>query len=531
MATVHIKTDGGLLSHSGKLHRNLGVAALYEHAVRRSEGVIAEGGALAVTTGQHTGRSPLDKFIVEDAGTRDTVWWGSVNRPMSPEHFQALEARMRGYMEGRELFVQDLHANADPAYRLNVRVITEFAWHSLFARNILIRPPAADLVNFQPGFTIIDMPGFRADPAVDGCRSETVIAVNFQRRLVLIGGTSYAGEIKKSVFTLLNYLLPDQGVMPMHASANVGAKGDVAIFFGLSGTGKTTLSADHGRRLIGDDEHGWSEGGVFNFEGGCYAKTIALSAEAEPDIYAATQRFGTVLENVVIDPLSRRMDLDDARYTENTRSCYPVDYIQNALPGSLAGQPTAIVMLTADAFGVMPPIARLTPAQAMYHFLSGYTARVAGTEKGLGAAPQATFSTCFGAPFMPRHPSVYARLLGEKIARHGVACWLVNTGWSGGGYGVGQRMKIAHTRAMVRAALDGRLGSVPTMTDPFFSLAIPETCPGVPGEALNPRNVWADKSAYDLTARRLMGDFERNFKQFEAHVDASVRAAGIRAAA
>ena len=531
MEPVQIKTDGINLPDDSTRHRNLGVAALYEHAIRRGEGVVAEGGAFAVTTGQHTGRSPRDKYIVEDAGTRDTVWWGDVNHPMSPEHFAVLEARMRAYMRDRELYVQDLYANADPAFRLNVRVVTEYAWHSLFARNILIRPAVGDLADFQPGFTIIDLPGFRANPEIDGCRGETVIAVNFQRRLVLIGGTSYAGEIKKSVFTLLNYLLPGQGVMPMHASANVGARGDVAVFFGLSGTGKTTLSADGGRSLIGDDEHGWSDNGVFNFEGGCYAKTIQLSAEAEPDIYRAAQRFGTVLENVVVDPVTRRMDLDDGRYTENTRACYPIDFIQNALPTGRAGHPKTIVMLTADAFGVLPPISRLTPAQALYHFLSGYTARVAGTEKGLGADPQATFSTCFGAPFMPRHPSVYAGLFGDKIARHGVDCWLVNTGWSGGGYGVGQRMKIAHTRAMVRAAMDGRLARVPTAPDPFFSLAIPEVCPDVPGDVLDPRNVWADKSAYDSAARRLIADFERNFKQFEAHVDDTVKAAGIRAAA
>ncbi|MFO0996863.1 MAG: phosphoenolpyruvate carboxykinase [Alphaproteobacteria bacterium] len=510
---------------------NLGHAGLYEESIRRREGLVAAGGSLVVRTGHHTGRSPNDKFIVEDSGTRESVWWGRVNAPITPERFSSLHHRMLAYLQGRDLFVQDLFAGADPSYRLKVRVITEAAWHSLFARNMFIRPKPEDLTDFEPDFTIIQAPRFHARGKEDGTNSEVFIVVNFAERLVIIGGTSYAGEIKKSVFSVLNYLLPARNVLPMHCSANVGPKGDTAIFFGLSGTGKTTLSADATRTLIGDDEHGWTERGVFNFEGGCYAKVIRLSATAEPEIYATTSRFGTVLENVTIDAERRVLDLDDASLTENTRASYPIDFIPNASATGLGGHPDNIVMLTADAFGVLPPVSQLSPEQAMYHFLSGYTARVAGTEKGLGNEPQATFSTCFGAPFMPRHPTVYAKLLGEKMARHGAKCWLVNTGWTGGAYGVGTRMQIAYTRAMVRAALDGSLAQVAKRPDPTFGVHVPEACPDVPADVLNPKNTWSDKHAYDKTAHEVAKRFEANFKQFESQVDDKVKAAAVRAAA
>ncbi len=514
-----------------RVHWNFGTAALYEEAVRRGEGRLAQGGALVALTGEHTGRSPNDKFIVDESSSRGNIWWGNVNRPIDPDKFDGLEGRVLQYLNGKELFVQDCYAGADPEYRLKVRVITETAWHNLFARNMFIQPALSELESFEPEFTVLQVPGFEADPARDGTNSGTFILVNFARRLVLIGGTSYAGEIKKSVFSILNYLLPERSVMPMHCSANIGRRGDTAIFFGLSGTGKTTLSADSSRQLIGDDEHGWSDNGVFNFEGGCYAKVIKLSAEAEPEIFATTRRFGTILENVAMDPDTRMLDLDDNRYTENTRASYPIDFIPNIAASGIGSHPQNIIMLTADAFGVLPPISKLTPEQAMYHFLSGYTARVAGTEKGLGAEPQATFSTCFGAPFMPRHPSVYAKLLGEKIAQHGADCWLVNTGWSGGSYGTGERMKIAHTRAMIAAALDGRLAQVGVREHPEFGLLIPESCPDVPDEVLFPRNTWSDKAAYDATARDLSQRFEKNFEQYEQYVDDKVKAAAIRAAA
>ncbi|MFQ5773750.1 MAG: phosphoenolpyruvate carboxykinase [Kiloniellaceae bacterium] len=510
---------------------NLGVPALYEHALQRGAAKLASGGALVVNTGQHTGRSPRDKFIVDEPSTNDDVWWGEVNVAMPEEAFERLYAKALAYFQGRALYVQDLFAGADPEYRLAVRVVSESAWHALFAANMFIQPGHDRLADFEPDFTVLHAPDLHADPARDGTNSETFIVVHFARRLVLVGGTSYAGEIKKSIFSVLNYLLPARDVLPMHCSANIGPAGDAAIFFGLSGTGKTTLSADSTRRLIGDDEHGWSQTGVFNFEGGCYAKVIRLSREAEPEIYATTERFGTILENVVLDEETGRLDLDDDRYTENTRASYPLDFIPNVSESGRGGHPRNIVMLTADAFGVLPPISRLSPAQAMYHFLSGYTARVAGTEKGLGNEPKATFSTCFGAPFMPRHPSVYAELLGEKMERTGANCWLVNTGWTGGAYGVGARMKIDHTRTLVRAALDGRLGGVPMATHPTFGLAIPESCPDVPAEVLNPRNTWADKGAYDQTARELSARFEANFKQFEPYVGEDVKAAGIYAAA
>jgi len=512
-------------------HWNLGAAALYEHALRRGEGRLAPGGGLVCLTGYHTGRSPKDKFIVEQPETSGDIWWGDVNVAMSEERFAALHRKVLAYFQGRELFVQDVYAGADAEYRLPVRVVSESAWHSLFTRNMFIQPRHDELVDFAPQFTVLHAPYCHADPEIDGTNSESFILVNFAKRLVVVGGTIYAGEIKKSIFSILNYLLPPRNVLPMHCSANIGPDGDTAIFFGLSGTGKTTLSADGARTLIGDDEHGWSPEGVFNFEGGCYAKVIRLSEKAEPEIYATTHRFGTVLENVVMDPVTHALDLDDNRYTENTRASYPLDFIPNVSETGKGGQPKNIVMLTADAFGVLPPISRLTPQQAMYHFLSGYTARVAGTEKGMGNEPSATFSTCFGAPFMPRHPSVYAQMLGDKMAQTGASCWLVNTGWTGGTYGVGSRMEIAYTREMVRAALSGQLAEVSTVTHPQFGLRVPEACPNVPADVLQPKNTWKDKKAYDLTAHDLTQRFEANFKQFESYVDDGVKAAGIHAAA
>ncbi|MDF1734127.1 MAG: phosphoenolpyruvate carboxykinase [Minwuia sp.] len=512
-------------------HWNYGTAALYTAALGRHEARIGRGGALVVETGVHTGRSAQDKFITRESSSADNIWWGAVNKDITEDTFDALLGRMQGYMTGREAFVQDCWAGAAHDHRLGVRVITERAWHNLFARNMFIQPTAEELSDFAPQFTIVQAPNFRADPERDGTRSDCFIVVNFARRMVLIGGTHYAGEIKKSVFSILNYLLPERSIMPMHCSINVGEKGDSAIFFGLSGTGKTTLSADPRRMLIGDDEHGWADDGVFNFEGGCYAKVINLSAEAEPEIYKTTGMYGTVLENVVMDPMTGELDLFDNSLTENTRASYPIDFIPNASPTGVAGHPDNVVMLTADAFGVLPPIARLTPEQAMYHFLSGYTAKVAGTEKGLGKEPQATFSTCFGAPFMPRHPSVYANLLGAKIAKHGADCWLVNTGWTGGVYGVGQRMPIHHTRALLNAALDGSLASVPTRTDPNFGFQVPTSCPGVPDEVLNPRLTWSDGGAYDTKAHELVGRFNDNFTQFEAYVEAEIRGAAPAVAA
>ncbi|HEX6729236.1 MAG TPA: phosphoenolpyruvate carboxykinase (ATP), partial [Pyrinomonadaceae bacterium] len=477
-------------------------------------------GALIVDTGEHTGRAAKDKAIVREPGSEDKVFWGDVNKDFPQAKFNAIKERMMAHAKGRDLFVQDTFVGADPTYRLPVRIITEFAWHSLFARTMFISN--VETASSQPEFTVINFPGFQADLQRDGTRSATFILLDFSQKLVLIGGTSYAGETKKSVFTLMNYLLPQRGVMSMHCSANVGSEGDVAIFFGLSGTGKTTLSADPERRLIGDDEHGWSNDSVFNFEGGCYAKVIKLSQEAEPDIYRTTRMFGTILENVVYDPTTRAIDLDDASKTENTRASYPLTSISNIVPEGRAGHPANIIMLTADAFGVLPPVARLTPEQAMYHFLSGYTAKVAGTEKGI-KEPEATFSTCFGAPFMVLHPGVYADLLGKKISEHKAACWLVNTGWSGGPYGVGQRMKIKYTRAMIRSILNGRLAQVDTKPDPIFGLNIPESCPDVPSEVLQPRNTWSDPNAYDQQAHDLARRFNENFKKYEAGVSEAVR--------
>ena len=510
------------------VHRNLGVQALCDEAVRRGEGILAAEGPLVCSTGPHTGRSPNDKFIVKEPSSENHVAWGKVNRPITAAAFGGVLERLEAYLRGKDLFVQDCYAGADPAYRLPIRVITERAWHSLFARHLFIpEPDPGKRDRHQPEFTVVDVPSFTARPATDGTNSETFILVNFERRLVLIGGTNYAGEIKKSIFTVMNYLLPLRDVMPMHCSANVGAGGDVALFFGLSGTGKTTLSSDHNRRLIGDDEHGWSANGVFNFEGGCYAKMIRLSAEAEPQIYATTRRFGTVLENVTCDPATRRLDLNDDRVTENTRGAYPLEFIDNAVASGQAGHPANVVMLTADAFGVLPPIARLTPAGAMYHFLSGYTAKVAGTERGV-TEPKATFSTCFGAPFMVWDPNVYAKLLGERIAKHDSHVWLVNTGWTGGPFGVGKRMKIAHTRAMIDAALSGKLDDVPYTTDPIFNLSVPTSCPGVPQDVLNPRSTWADAAAYDAQAKKLAAMFAENFKTFAATAATDVREAGPR---
>ncbi|MBT0665242.1 phosphoenolpyruvate carboxykinase (ATP) [Geobacter pelophilus] len=497
-------------------------SVLYEQIVKRGEGLVTHLGAVAVKTGHYTGRAANEKFIVDEPSCHKHINWGKVNRPFDPVKFDALFKRMLAYMHGKDLFVQDCFAGASPAHRLPVRVITEKAWHSLFARNMFISATAEELVVHKPEFTVIDMPNFHAIPSVDGTNTETFIIVNFAQKVIIIGGTSYAGEIKKSIFTILNYLLPlDSKVMSMHCSANAGDKGDVAIFFGLSGTGKTTLSADPGRRLIGDDEHGWDDKGVFNFEGGCYAKIIKLSQDSEPEIYETTRRFGTILENVAIDTVSRRVDLDDDSFTENTRASYPITHIPNIVKSGMGEHPKNLIMLTCDAFGVLPPIARLTPEQAMYHFLSGYTAKVAGTEAGI-TEPQAAFSACFGAPFMALHPSVYATLLGEKIARHDVNCWLVNTGWSGGGYGVGSRMKIAYSRALVNAAIDGTLIDGEFDKDRFFGLDIPKVCPGVPAEVLDPRNTWSDKAAYDATAGELVELFRKNFEQYKQYVSEKV---------
>jgi phosphoenolpyruvate carboxykinase (ATP) len=509
------------------VHRNLHAGALVEHAIRRGEGRLASNGALVAYTGKHTGRSPKDKFVVKDALTENKVAWGAVNQPLNSEQFDTLFGRVVEYLRGREIFVQDLDAGADTSYRLPIRVINEFAWHNLFVRQLFVRPSPDDLKNHIPEFTVIAAPGFHADPKRDGTASDAFIVINFTRGIVLIGGTQYAGEMKKSIFSVMNFLLPDRDVFPMHCSANVGANGVSALFFGLSGTGKTTLSADPARRLIGDDEHGWSPAGVFNFEGGCYAKCIRLSQEREPQIWNAL-RFGCVLENVVIDEETHVPDYDDDSITENTRAAYPVDFIDNAVIPGVGTHPKNVIFLTADAFGVLPPISRLTPEQAMYQFLSGYTAKVAGTEAGVGKEPQATFSTCFGAPFLPLRPKVYAELLGRRLLQHDAQCWLVNTGWQGGAFGVGKRMDLFYTRAMVHAALDAKLNSVAFEVEPAFGFSIPRSCPDVPPELLNPRNTWADKSAYDKMAADLAARFHKNFERFD--VPAAVRMAGPRAA-
>lgn len=511
----------------GRVYYNFGAPHLLEAAVQRGEGRLGQGGAFLVSTGQFTGRSPKDKFVVRTPSVEKTIWWEN-NAPMAMDAFERLHADMLAHMQGRDYFVQDLFGGADPAYRLDVRVVTELAWHGLFIRHLLRRPAAAELDQFIPEWTIINCPSFKADPARHGCRSETVIALNFDKKLILIANTAYAGENKKSVFTLLNYLLPEKGVMPMHCSANhaIGNPADAAVFFGLSGTGKTTLSADPARTLIGDDEHGWSDRGTFNFEGGCYAKTINLSPEAEPEIYATTSKFGTVVENMVFDPETLELDFADSSLTENTRCAYPLDYISNASATGLGGHPKNVIMLTCDAYGVLPPIARLTPAQAMYHFLSGFTAKTPGTERGV-VEPTPTFSTCFGAPFMPRRPEVYGKLLQDKIAQHGATCWLVNTGWTGGKFGTGRRMPIRATRALLTAALDGSLAAAKFRRDPNFGFEVPVAVAGVDSALLDPRSTWADGAAYDVAAQKLVGMFADNFGQYLPFINADVKAAAI----
>ncbi len=498
-----------------RIYENLSAAELVEHALARGEGVLGSDGQLIVDTRPHTGRSPKDKFFVREASSEAHIDWGETNRPIAPGVFDALWDRVNAYLSQREIYSLDCYVGADERYRLPVRVVTEFAWHSLFARNLFIVPPEHAPQTFLPEFTVVDAALFEAEPQRDGTRSSTFVLVNFARRMILIGGTRYAGEIKKSVFTVMNYLLPLRDTLPMHCSANVGPSGDVAIFFGLSGTGKTTLSADSRRPLIGDDEHGWSAEGIFNFEGGCYAKVIRLSQAAEPEIWAASHRFGTVLENVAFDAETRELDLDSDEKTENTRAAYPIEFIPNTVPQSRGGNPKTIVMLTADAFGVLPPISKLSKEQAMYHFLSGYTAKVAGTERGI-VEPQATFSTCFGAPFMVHHPMVYAELLGRKIDEHGAVCWLVNTGWTGGPYGVGKRISIAHTRTMVNAAIEGALADAEFVREPFFGLMTPNSVPNVPAEVLEPRKLWPSPAQYDAQANKLLELFAENFKRFES---------------
>jgi phosphoenolpyruvate carboxykinase (ATP) len=507
-----------------RIHANLTPPSLIEHALRRSEGVLTDHGAFTAITAPHTGRSAKDKFLVDEPGSSEQIWWEK-NVRLEPDAFERLLEDVRGCLDSREVFVQDLFAGADPAYRLPVRFVTPNAWHALFVRNMFIRALPAELAQFRPGFTVLHAPDLQADPARHGTRTGTFVVISFTKKVVLIGGTRYAGEMKKSIFTALNFLLPTKGVMPMHCSANIGADGDTAIFFGLSGTGKTTLSADQSRRLIGDDEHGWSDRGVFNFEGGCYAKVIRLRGETEPEIYAATQMFGTVLENVVLDPATRAVNFDADSITENTRACYPIQAIPNHVPSGAGGHPRNVVFLAADAFGVMPPIARLTAEQAMYHFLSGYTAKVAGTERGV-TEPTATFSACFGAPFLPLHPAVYAKMLGERISKHGVRVWLVNTGWTGGPYGTGSRMKLSLTRAMLRAALSGALDKGKFAKDPVFGFEVPASVPEVPDNLLSPRSTWADPSAYDVQARKLATMFRENFEQYKAQVPQDVARAG-----
>ena len=528
-----LKADYGLealgLDNLGKVYWNLPEEALYEEAIFRNEGKISSHGPFVVNTGKHTARAANDKVIVQETTTEGQIWWGQYNRPYSPEKFNDLSNRVQGFLQGRDLFVQDCYAGADPNYRLPVRIITEFAWHSLFARNMFLTLVShEEYRRHVPEFTVIAVPSFKAFPQIDNTQSNTVIAINFDQKLCIVGNSGYAGEIKKSVFTIMNYLLPLDGVMTMHCSANAGKEGDVALFFGLSGTGKTTLSADPGRALIGDDEHGWSDEGVFNFEAGCYAKVIALSPSAEPEIYACTHKFGTILENVVYDPVTRLIDLDDDRFTENTRASYPLDFIDNALPEKKGGHPRNIIMLTCDASGVMPPIARLSPDQALYHFISGYTAKVGGTEIGLGEEPEITFSTCFGGPFMVHHPAYYAEILKRKILRYDVNCWLLNTGWVGGPYGIGKRISIKYTRAMLNAALNGDLQEVAYTTDPIFGFQVPQCCPDVPESVLDPATSWASREAYVKRYRSLASRFIDNFKKYETAVSDEVKAAGPR---
>lgn len=518
--------EGQGLAPKGDIHWNLIAPELMQAAIRRGEGQLAHMGPFVAVTSPHTGRSPNDKFVVKEPSTEADVDWGKVNQPIAPEHYQALIADVRAYLSAREeLFVEDLYCGADPAYRLNVRYVSPNAWHMAFVRNMFIRPAMEELATFTPNFTVLHAPEFQADPAKHGTRTTTFIVLNLAERTILIGGTRYAGELKKAMFTVMNYMLPKQGVLSMHCSANIGKDGDTALFFGLSGTGKTTLSADPERGLIGDDEHGWAKDGTFNFEGGCYAKVINLSPEGEPDIYRTTQMFGTILENVVLDPSTRQVKFEDQSITENTRASYPLNYIQNHVPSGRGGHPKHVVFLTADAFGVLPPIAKLTPEQAMYYFLSGYTAKVAGTERGV-TEPQATFSACFGAVFLVWHPTKYAEMLGALLKQHGSQVWLVNTGWTGGAYGTGKRMKLAHTRAMVRAAVAGKLDKVATRTDPVFGLAIPSAIEGVPAEVLDTRGTWADAAAYDAQAAKLAAMFAKNIEKFGDKVSPAIRAAG-----
>jgi phosphoenolpyruvate carboxykinase (ATP) len=520
-----LQVSGIDLTKVGRVYHNLSTPELYEQAVQRGEAMIGHLGPLVVSTGKYTGRSANDKFVVREPSTESQIWWGKVNKPFEQSDFEQVLYGLRSYLQNRDIFVQDAYAGADPDYRIKVRVISEHAWHSLFARNMFIRElDPGVLETFEPDYTVVHCPDFQADPDIERTASEAFILLNLDRRMVVIGGTSYAGEIKKSIFTVMNYLMPMRGVLSLHSSANVGSDGNSAVFFGLSGTGKTTLSTESGRALIGDDELGWSDSGVFNYEGGCYAKMIRLSDEAEPEIYQTTRRFGTVLENVTIDPGTRRLDLAEAA-TENTRGAYPITHIDNIAPGSMAGHPRNIFMLTADAFGVLPPISRLTPDQAKYHFISGYTAKVAGTERGV-KEPQATFSACFGAPFMPLHPTVYADLLGERIAKHDVKVWLVNTGWTGGPYGVGERFKIAHSRAVIRAAINGDLDDVAFEPDPVFGFGVPVDCPGIPAELLKPRNTWSDPEEYDTKAAELAGLFAKNFAAYADRAGPAVVAAG-----
>jgi phosphoenolpyruvate carboxykinase (ATP) len=526
-----LASDYGLQNHGltnlRRVYWNLPTPALYEESVFRSEGRLTHLGPLLVSTGKHTARAAADKFVVREQTTEDRVWWGQYNRPFTSENFSALLTRLQGYLQGRDVFVQDCHAGADPEYSLPIRIITQTAWHSLFARCMFLKIRNQDaLKKHIPEFTVIAVPGFLASPLVDGTRTETFIVLNFRERLAVIGGTSYAGEIKKTIFTVLNFLLPLDGVLSMHCSANVGPEGDVAIFFGLSGTGKTTLSADPKRRLIGDDEHGWSDNGIFNFEDGCYAKVIRLSPEAEPQIYACTRRFGTILENVTFDPVSRRLDLDDYRVTENTRAAYPLEYIENYLPQKRAGHPRSVVFLTCDASGVMPPIARLSPDQAIYHFISGYTSKIAGTEIGLGIEPEITFSTCFGGPFMVHHPYAYAELLKRKVLKHGANVWLVNTGWTGGSFGVGKRISIHHTRALLNAALNGKLNRVEYKKDPVFGFDVPTSCEGVPSDILDPASTWPSRDEYFKKYDALAARFIENFKLMMAECPEHILEAG-----
>ena len=504
---------------------NLSTAELYEYAARSGEGIISAHGSLVVRTGEHTGRSPKDKFVVSEPSSEDKIWWGQINHPISEEHYDRLRFRLMEYVAGRQLYAQDCYIGAHPDHRRSLRVYTETAWASIFARNLFRRPPQADLAGFEPNFTIIDVPSFKADPATDGTRSGTAILVNLGRMEIIIVGTEYAGEIKKSAFTVMNYLMPDEGVLPMHSSVNVGRDADSVVFFGLSGTGKTTLSADPERSLIGDDEHGWGPDGLFNFEGGCYAKTIRLSPMYEPDIFATTRRFGTILENVDLDMTTRELDLDSERFTENTRGAYPLEFIGNADPTGMTVHPRNVVFLTADAFGIIPPISRLSHDQAQYHFISGYTAKLAGTEIGV-TQPKATFSACFGAPFLPRHPGEYARMLADRLEEHDVPVWLVNTGWTGGPYGTGERMRIDDTRNMVRAALQGKLDDAEFEVDPVFGTEVPREVPGVPSEVLRPRDTWPDPEAYDAKARELAGMFRENFSAYADGVAKAVRGAG-----